>query len=121
MPKDELQPAQMQTYYHLNIYVKYCSYLKIISMSSNMIISIKYVLECVENNTWSNMYKHIIILEHGDSVISSSMFFLVELYSLKHQARLTIEMPIENNWAVSMLFSWKSTLDQKNKSTEFAI
>jgi hypothetical protein len=45
--------------------------------------------------TWSNMYKHIIILEHGDSVMSSSMFFLVELYSLKHQARLTIEMPIE--------------------------
>ena len=64
------------------------------------------------------MYKHIIILEHGDSVMSSSMFFLVELYSLKHQARLTIEMPIENNWAVSMLFSWKSTLDQKNKSTQ---
>ena len=74
-----------------------------------------------KNNTWSNMYKHIIILEHGDSVMSSSMFFLVELYSLKHQARLTIEMPIENNWAVSMLFSWKSTLDQKNKSKQFGL
>ena len=88
-------------------------------ISQDSIISIKYVLECVENNTWSNMYKHIIILEHGDSVISSSMFFLVELYSLKHQARLTIEMPIENNWAVSMLFSWKSTLDKKNKCKQF--
>ena len=92
---------------------------QILFISQNHIISIKYVLECVENNTWSNMYKHIIILEHGDSVISSSMFFLVELYSLKHQARLTIEMPIENNWAVSMLFSWKSTLDKKNKCKQF--
>ena len=86
-------------------------------ISQNRILSIIYVSKCAKNNTWSNMYKHIIILEHGDSVMSSSMFFLVELYSLKHQARLTIEIPIENNWAVSMLFSWKSTLDQKNKST----
>ena len=115
MPKDELQPVQMKTDYHLNIHVQYFSYLKII------FLSIIYVSKCAKNNTWSNMYKHIIILEHGDSVMSSSMFFLVELYSLKHQARLTIEMPIENNWAVSMLFSWKSTLDQKNKSTQFAI
>ena len=110
MPKDELQPVQMKTDYHLNIHVQYFSYLSII-----------YVLKFVKNNTWSNMYKHIIILEHGDSVMSSSMFFLVELYSLKHQARLTIEMPIENNWAVSMLFSWKSTLDQKNKRSQFAL
>ena len=108
MPKDELQPVQMQTYCHLEMHV-------LIFFKSQ--ISIIYVSKCTKNNTWSNMYKHIIILEHGDSVMSSSMFFLVELYSLKHQARLTMEMPIENNWAVSMLFSWKSTLDQKNKST----
>ena len=81
--------------------------------------NIIYVSKRAKNNTWSNMYKHIIILEHGDSVMSSSMFFLVELYSLKHQARLTIEMPIENNWAVSMLFSWKSTLHQKNNDKQF--
>ena len=114
MPKDELQPVQMQTYCHLKIHV-------LIFFISQNRISIIYVSKCTKNNTWSNMYKHIIILEHGDSVMSSSMFFLVELYSLKHQARLTIEIPIENNWAVSMLFSWKSTLDQKNKSTQFAI
>ena len=111
MPKDELQPVQIQTYYHFNIHVQYFSYFPI--------LSIIYVLKFVKNNTWSNMYKHIIILEHGDSVMSSSMFFLVELYSLKHQARLTIEMPIENNWAVSMLFSWKSTLHQKNNDKQF--
>ena len=47
--------------------------------------------------TWSSMYRHIIILEHGDSVMSRSIFFLVELYSLKHHARLTMDIPIENN------------------------
>lgn len=55
--------------------------------------------------------------EQGDTVMSKSMFFLTELYSLKHQARLTMEMQMEKIWAVSIPLSWKSILKVPSSAT----
>ena len=59
---------------------------------------------------WKSMNRHMIALLQGDTVISSSMFFLTELYSLKHHAKLTIETPMEKIWAVSIPRRAKSNL-----------
>ena len=47
------------------------------------------------------MNVNITILEHGETVISKSMFFRTEWYSEKHQARLMIEQLMEKIWAAS--------------------
>ena len=54
------------------------------------------------------MKKHMTTREHGDTVMSRSMFFRTELYSLKHQAKLMTEAAMEKICAVSMLFRAKS-------------
>lgn len=54
------------------------------------------------------MNRHMMILEHGETVMSSSMFLRTELYSEKHQARDTTEAPMEMICAVSIAFRAKS-------------
>ena len=49
------------------------------------------------------MNRHMMILLHGETVMSRSMFLRTELYSLKHQARLMMDAQMEMIWAVSML------------------
>lgn len=57
-------------------------------------------------------------LLQGDTVMSRSMFFLTELYSLKHQARLTMDTLMEKICAVSIPLSAKSILRVPSLSME---